>query len=119
MRLAARIFAGPGLVLAGINHFVMPRTYEAIMPDYLPAHRELVYASGGAEVLAGLLAMNAGTRRSGGLLGIATLVAVFPANLNMALHTDRYPKIPEWSLYVRLPVQALMIYAVWVATQRD
>nr|MBA2630503.1 DoxX family protein [Thermoleophilaceae bacterium] len=42
MRRVAKGFAGPGLVVAGLNHFLMPKTYEAIMPDYLPAHRELV-----------------------------------------------------------------------------
>ena len=45
MRLA-RLFAGPVMIAAGINHFVNPRFYKAIMPDYLPAHDELVAASG-------------------------------------------------------------------------
>ena len=43
------------------------------------------------------------------MLGIATLVAVFPANLHMALHTERYRKIPPWALYARLPLQGVMI----------
>jgi uncharacterized membrane protein len=116
VRTVAKVFAGPALALAGVNHFVMPRTYEAIMPDYLPAHRELVYASGVAELLSGATTLHPRTRRLGGALGIATLVAVFPANVHMAVHPERYRKIPPAALYARLPVQALMIYWVWLAT---
>jgi uncharacterized membrane protein len=119
MSKVAKVFSGPVMAAAGINHFVMPRAYEAIMPDYLPAHRELVYASGVAELVSGVATMHPRTRRLGGLGLIATLVAVFPANLHMALNPDRYPRIPRWALYLRLPVQALMIHAAWVATQRD
>ena len=119
MRSLAKLFAGPGLVLAGLNHFRIPRVYEAIMPDYMPAHRELVAVSGVAEAASGLAAMHPRTRRAGGLLGIATLVAVFPANLHMALHPERYKRIPSAALYGRLPVQALFIYWVWRATLAD
>jgi uncharacterized membrane protein len=117
--LIAKLFAGPGLVLAGLNHFRIPRAYAAIMPDYLPAHRELVAISGAAETASGLLAMHPRTRRAGGLLGLSTLVAVFPANVHMAVHPERYGKIPPAALYARLPFQALFIYWVWRATLAD
>ena len=117
--MLAKFFAGPGLVLAGLNHFRIPRAYEAIVPDYLPAHRELVAISGVAEAASGLLAMHPRTRRAGGVLGIATLLAVFPANVHMALHPERYKKIPPAALYGRLPFQALFVYWVWRATLAD
>ena len=104
---------------AGVMHFVKPRAYEAIMPDYLPAHRELVAASGIAETAAALATMHRRTRRAGGVLGIATLLAIFPANVHMAVHPERYGKIPPWALYARLPFQALFIYFVWRATLAD
>jgi uncharacterized membrane protein len=94
----------------------MTKAYVAIMPDYLPAHRELVYLSGVAESASGLASMHPRTRRVGGVLGIATLIAIFPANVHMAQHPERYPKIPPWALYARLPLQALFIYWVWRAT---
>lgn len=102
-----RRLAGPVYVAAGLLHFVRPRMYEAIMPDYLPAHRELVYASGVAEMAGGaaLLAPDEDVRRHGAWWLVATLVAVFPANLHMALHPERYPKIPRPALYARLPLQ--------------
>lgn len=105
-----RLF-GPIFVLAGILHFARPRIYEAIMPDWLPAHRELVYASGVAEIVAGAATMHPRTRRFGGALSVATLVAVFPANLHMALHPERYRAIPGGrnALLARLPLQALLI----------
>jgi uncharacterized membrane protein len=105
----ARLF-GPFFVFAGVMHFVIPRQYEATVPDYLPAHRELVVASGVAEIAGGLGVMHPRTRRLASWWSIATLIAVFPANLNMALHPDRY-KVPggRTALYARLPVQLLFI----------
>ena len=61
--MLARLF-GPFFVFAGAMHFVIPRQYKAIMPDYLPAHRELVAASGVAEIAGGLGVMHPRTRRA-------------------------------------------------------
>ena len=108
-----RLF-GPLFVVTGILHFVIPRTYESIMPDYLPAQRELVYASGVAEIAGGAGVLHPRTRRAGMWLSIATLVAVFPANLHMALNPDRYD-IPVAALWARLPLQALVIAWAWAA----
>jgi uncharacterized membrane protein len=107
--MLARLF-GPFFVFAGIMHFVIPRQYEAIVPDYLPAHRELVVASGVAEIAGGLGVMHPRTRRLAGWWSVATLIAVFPANVHMALHPARY-KIPggRIALYLRLPVQLFFI----------
>jgi uncharacterized membrane protein len=102
-RLAA-FFVG-----AGAMHFIRTREYEAIMPDYVPAHRELVFVSGVAEIAGGLAALHPRTRGLAGWWLTATLVAIFPANLNMALHPERFPQIPAVLLWARLPVQGLFI----------
>jgi uncharacterized membrane protein len=101
-------------VLAGALHFVIPRQYEAIMPPSLPAPRALVYASGVAEIAGGVGVMHPRTRRLASLWSIATLVAVFPANVHMAVHPERYP-VPggRVALLLRLPLQALAI--AWAA----
>ncbi|MCW3038764.1 MAG: hypothetical protein JWM31_669 [Solirubrobacterales bacterium] len=118
MRKAAKIFAGPGMLLAGINHFVNPKMYRPIMPDYLPAHHELILASGAAELLSGLGTLVPATRRKAGWLSIATLVAVSPVHVWMLQkHEERYAKIPKWALWARLPLQLWMIWAVWDTTQ--
>jgi len=108
------MLAGPVFIAAGVLHFLRPGMYEAIMPPYLPPHRELVYASGVAEIVGGaaLLAPRTPTFGMWGL--IPTLVAVFPANLHMAINPDDYRGVPggKWALYARLPVQLLFI--AWV-----
>jgi uncharacterized membrane protein len=105
-----RLF-GPIFVFAGTMHFVIPRAYESIVPDYLPAHRTLVYASGIAEIAGGAAVLHPRTRTIGSWWSIATLLAVFPANVHMALHPDRYPKVPGGrpALLARLPLQAVFI----------
>ena len=114
---ALRALAGPFFVLAGALHFPRTPWYEAIMPDYLPAHRELVYASGVAEMAGGVGPPGAGDRDVlAGWWLIATLVAVFPANVWMAQHPERYP-VPggRASLFARLPLQAVFIALVRAA----
>ena len=105
-----RLF-GPVFIFAGLMHFVIPRAYESIVPDYLPAHRALVYASGVAEIAGGVAVLHTRTRRMGSWWSIGTLIAVFPANIHMALHHDRYPMIRGGrpALIARLPLQALFI----------
>ena len=109
------------MTFAGVMHFVKPRWYMRIMPPYLPAHRELVYASGVAEIAGALGTMRPRTRRPAGLFLIATLLAVFPANVHMALHPEEFEDVPGGAaaLYARLPLQALFVYWAWRATQRD
>ena len=108
------------MVLAGINHFIMPRAYESIVPDALPYERGLVYLSGVAEIVGALGTMHPRTRKPAGIFLIATLVAVFPANVFMAMNAERYD-VPggQAALIARLPLQALFIYWVWLATQTE
>ena len=117
--LLARL-AGPFFVVAGLLHFVRPGMYEAIMPPWLPAHRELVYASGVAEMAGGAGLMHGRTRRPAGWWLLATLLAVFPANVHMALNPEDYRGIPggQAALVARLPVQAVFLAWVWLAMRR-
>lgn len=89
------------------------------MPDYLPAHRELVAASGVAEMLGGAGLIAPATRRAAGWWLMATLVAVFPANVWMAQHPERY-RVPggRVALLARLPLQLVVIAWVRAAARR-
>jgi uncharacterized membrane protein len=104
--------AGPFFVFAGVMHFVIPKTYQRIVPPYLPAPRALVYASGVAEIAGGVGLMSTSWRRRAGYWLIATLLAIFPASLHMALHADEFPQIPGKALWARLPFQGVFI--TWV-----
>jgi len=114
----ARAAVGASFITTGVLHFVRPKMYEAIMPRYLPAHRELVLASGVAEFAGGAGLLHPKTRRAAGWWLIATLVAVFPANVEMAAHPERFKKIPKSLLYARLPLQGAMIASVWKTALR-
>jgi uncharacterized membrane protein len=104
---------------AGSLHFLRPRMYEAIVPDALaPRRREIVYASGVAELAGGAGLLHPRTSRAAGWWLIATLVGVFPANVEMAVHPERFKRIPKSLLYARLPLQGAMIAAVWQTTRR-
>ena len=59
------------------------------------------------------------TRRAGGWWLIATLIGIFPANVNMAINSGRFHRIPAWLLWVRLPLQALLIAWAWRAAVRS
>lgn len=94
---------------AGINHFVQPEVYEKIMPSWIPSRLLLVYVSGGAEILLGLLLIPLTTRRIGSLGVILLLVAVFPANIQMTLNYFQDNNPYAWLTLLRLPLQFVLI----------
>lgn len=103
-------------VAAGVNHFVNPGFYEAIMPPYLPLHRELVLLSGAIEVALGVLVAIPATRRLAAWGLVLLLIAVFPANLHMAMaDVGEY----GWISWARLPLQLPLIAWAWWFTRKD
>jgi uncharacterized membrane protein len=105
--------------LAGTMHFLRPREYESIVPPPFPK-RESVVVSGVAEMLGGLAVLHPATRRVGQWCLLALLLAIFPANVWMALSPEKIPgahRIPRWALWARLPLQPLAMLWVWRATR--
>jgi uncharacterized membrane protein len=103
-------------VVAGILHFLRPGMYVKIMPPYLPWPRQLVFVSGLCEVALGVLVLVPRFRVPAAWGLIALLVAVFPANLHMALHPELFRKIHPVALWLRLPLQAALVaWAYWYA----
>ena len=115
----SRTVLGAVFIGAGLLHFLKPRPYEAIMPEALPAHRELVYLSGVAEMAGGAGVLADRTTPWAGWWLIATMLAVFPANVNMAVDADRFESIPEPLLWARLPLQAGIVYWIWRVAVRS
>lgn len=96
-------------VAAGINHFLNADFYLRMMPHPFPYPMYAVYASGIAEMLLGAGVLFALTRQWSSYGVIVLLIAIFPANINMALHPQSWD-IPLWALYARLPLQLLLIW---------
>ena len=121
LRPLARWLLGLAFLAAGILHFAATDSYLPLMPPWLPWHRELILASGAAEILGGLGALWPRERvraaAGGGLMLL--LVAVFPANLHLALHDvalggRHFSPAVRWG---RLPFQAVFIAWAWWATR--
>ncbi|MBO2033251.1 DoxX family membrane protein [Siccationidurans ginsengisoli] len=104
-------------VSAGVLHFIRPVVFERIVPPALPAPRLLVLLSGVAEVAGGLGLLLPASRRWAGWGLLALLVAVFPANVYMVGLADEL-HLPAWVLWARLPLQPLLMWAVWRAALR-
>jgi uncharacterized membrane protein len=117
LRTWTRYGCGVLYLAAGVNHFVSPDFYVRMMPPSLPWPRELVAISGAAEILLGALLLPAATSRLAAWGLIALLIAVFPANLQMALHPKQFPEFSPTALWGRLPVQGLLIVWAWWYTR--
>jgi uncharacterized membrane protein len=116
--MASPVRLGAFFLIAGSLHFLRPKPYVAIVPDALPHKREMVFASGVAELAGGAGVLVPGTRRLAGWWLIATLLAIFPANVNMAVNAERFRVVPEPLLWARLPLQGALIAWVWRAAIR-
>ncbi len=117
MRTLSIGLIGLAFVAAGVLHFVRPGGYARIIPPFLPFPLALVYISGIAEILGGIGVLIPSVRAWAGLGLIALLIAVFPANIYMAVGPERVGMgiAPLW-LWLRLPLQLVLIAWVWWAT---
>lgn len=121
MRIFLRWLVALGFVAAGANHFRQPEMYLAMIPPLLPWPAGLNVIAGAAEILGGIGLLLPGTRRMAGWGLIVLLIAIFPANVYVALqgHMAGFDFSPA-VLWLRLPLQAVFIAAVWwVALKRD
>jgi uncharacterized membrane protein len=111
-RIVARAFTAAFFVCAGANHFAKPAFYRNIVPPGFPSPSLLVAISGICEIIGGVGLLVRPLRRAAGWGLIALLIAVFPANIHMAQHPESF-HIARWLLWVRLPLQFLLIVWVW------
>ena len=109
-------------MFAGFNHLMNPDFYIAIMPPGLPDPEWLNVLSGLAEIVLGVYLLEPRTRVLAAWGIIALLIAVFPANLYVALENVGAggPGTGAGATnYVRLPFQALFIVWAWWYTRPD
>jgi uncharacterized membrane protein len=106
-------------IVSGICHFVFPAVYERIMPTYIGWHHEAVLVSGMVEVLLGVLLLFPFSRRWAAWGIIILLIAVFPANIQMAVNYYHQQHPLLWLTLLRLPIQPLLIWWAYVYTKRN
>ena len=118
-RAWARAGLGAALVVAGFAHLAAPTPFEQHLPSWVPAAPALVVLTGLVEIVVGIALV--GARRHAPLVGLITaayLVAVWPANIYVAVarvDVDGQPGGPyPW---VRIPLQVLFVYLAWWSTQ--
>ena len=108
---------GVSFILAGINHFLNTEFYLKIMPTYLPFHLFLVYLSGVFEIILGALFLIPKFSRLAAWGLILLLIAVFPANIFMAMNTELFPEFNPLLIWLRLPLQFLLIFWIYQYTK--
>lgn len=116
MKLIFAYVMGAFYIFAGVMHFIFPAVYFKIMPKMVPYPMALVYLSGVAEILCGLGFLFYETRAIAAWATIALLVAIFPANINMAMYPEQFG-ISPWILYLRLPLQFVLIWFAYLYTK--
>jgi uncharacterized membrane protein len=119
-----RIGVAALFAFTGTMHFLRPRFFEAIVPPAIGARRkEAVAISGYAELAGATMVLHPASRRLGRWWLLGLLVAVFPANVHMAVNPEQIRgldlrRVPRWALWARLPLQPLAMLWVWQATRR-
>ena len=122
VKVALRYVMAVAMMGVGIDHFVNPEPFVRIVPAVLPAPLALVYVSGFFEFLGGAGLLVPRVRRAAAWGLIALYVAVFPANINMTIHQiplEPGHPIPPVLLWLRLPLQAVLIAWAWWYTRPD
>lgn len=104
-------------VFAGVMHFVNPDFYLKMMPPYLPWHLGLVYLSGVFEIVLGILLIIPKYTRLAAWGLIALLIAVFPANIYLAMNPQLMPNASPTAHLIRLPFQLVFIAWAWWFTR--
>ncbi len=108
------------MMFAGVMHFVAPKPFISIVPRSLPKRKELVLISGFFEILGGVGLLIPRVRRAAGMGLIALYIAVFPANINMAIkNMPIMGKQMPFLLWLRLPFQFLFMWVAWWVSKKD
>jgi uncharacterized membrane protein len=119
IKSALRYVMAAFYIYAGVSHFTRPEFFLSLMPPYFPLHTELVYLSGVAEIVLGVLVAIPRTAMFAGWGIIAMLITFLPVHVHMLVNNHLYPEAPTWALVARFPLQAIFIlWAYWYTTDR-
>lgn len=100
-------------MLAGVLHFIFPKSYLRITPLFLPYRLLLVYASGLLEIFSGIGLLFEETRNLSIYVIIAFLILFLLVHINMLRNDKTRAGFPVWALILRIPVQFVLIWWAW------
>ena len=106
-------------IFAGFNHFRDPEFYLRIMPPYLPWPSALHLTAGLFELLLGVMLLVPRFQKLAAWGLIALLLAIYPANIHMAVNHHLYPELGMAFHWIRLPMQFVVIAWAWWFTRAD
>lgn len=105
---------GLAYIAAGINHFRDPQFYLNIIPPYIPEHALMVQLSGVAEIVLGVMMFIPRYRKLAAWGIIAMLIVFMTVHIHMVMNPQLFPKVPEYILWLRIPIQfVLILWAYW------
>jgi uncharacterized membrane protein len=104
--------------VGGIAHFAATETEMRMVPPFIPWPRAAVLLSGALELAGALALLWSPARRAAGVGLILLTIAVTPAHFHMLQRPDLFPAIPLWALWLRLPVQAALLWLIFWSTWR-
>ena len=115
VKFGLRVLFALLFIVGGAAHFTSTDSYVAIMPPYMPAPRLLIYISGVCEMIGGTALLVNRLRIAAAWGLILLLLAVFPANVHMAINHVSPPgmSFAPWMLWLRLPLQFVLIALLW------
>ncbi|MGA2962584.1 MAG: DoxX family membrane protein [Candidatus Korobacteraceae bacterium] len=116
-----RLILAAIFVISGLSHFFFPEPFVRIVPPFLPWPKLLVRISGGAEILGGVGLLIRRCRRAAAYGLLFLLLAVFPANIYMAVAHIAFPGWlgKSWLQWLRLPLQIPLVFWALRYTRRE
>ena len=111
----ARLATGIAFIFTGVSHFIIPEKFMEMMPPFLPMPLFLIYLSGVFEILGGIGLIISKTRKIAAIGLIVLLLAIFPANIYVALNNIQLGGFMNYAVYqwLRLPMQFVLIAWGW------
>lgn len=103
-------------ILAGFNHFRVPKLYNKIIPPYIPAKSTMVIVSGVLEMVLGMMLLNPENQVVGAWGIIVLLILFLPVHVYMLQNQKASLKLPKWILILRIPLQFGLMYWAFLYT---
>jgi uncharacterized membrane protein len=116
-QIAGLAFVFIWFFVGGIMHFVATDTEARIVPPYIPWPVAAVLVSGVFELLGAAGILIGRTRRAAGVGLFLLTLAVTPAHIYMLQRPELFP-VPLWALWLRLPIQAALLWLIAWSTWR-